>query len=557
MNKQNLKPDLKSVVIELCYQLAELPSCQHRAGLAGLVLMVQELFKQPGFEDRGNLILELSDLDQHGVKLTINWEGIKSLFDFTYQSFKEERSTSTKIKDYERIEEVTIEKQGKTALQKMYYYSVTTPQGAFLSYWDNSDSEGNQGLWIKLWRDMLWNVVRGIPTTRNPFEDRCDGKSSTKDSEEIWKDLNQPNKIAQQKGNYHLAAASKTADNIPTQDLARYQFLLHFAPFIFQIYRPSTINKDGNREFSSYAIVVPDIANLERFTEEFPQLLKQRDNAKSGYLPREAVIDLVKEGALDVFILQDRLARATGEKNMRKSILGAEVFHAEKAGNSIKFQLIGYVEPVLKMTDRYAQIKDNYWCPWFRKQRLLNLFNSYLDLNYSEGELKEIPPWNGFDSVLSRIPRKWLENTYFSHDAHQLFRQEILLISGENSMITQSSTTREYARIVYDVCQTYILRKLESKYSLKWSECKDDKNKIKEYNEKKTKVANEAFLAVRSRSESQSFIDYFVSTLYPFIRRDEFIQFADSLFNKTDEIRSLTLLALSSQFGTNKGESGE
>jgi CRISPR-associated protein Cmx8 len=98
---------------------------------------------------------------------------------------------------------------------------------------------------------------------------------------------------------------------------------------------------------------------------------------------------------------------------------------------------------------------------------------------------------------------------------------------------------------------------LESKYSLKWSECKDDKNKIKEYNEKKTKVANEAFLAVRSRSESQSFIDYFVSTLYPFIRRDEFIQFADSLFNKTDEIRSLTLLALSSQFGTNKGESGE
>ncbi len=54
---------------------------------------------------------------------------------------------------------------------------------------------------------------------------------STKDSEEIWKDLNQPNKIAQQKGNYHLAAASKTADNIPTQDLARLSISFTFCSF--------------------------------------------------------------------------------------------------------------------------------------------------------------------------------------------------------------------------------------------------------------------------------------------------------------------------------------
>lgn len=33
--------------LELTYQLAELPSAQHRAGLAGLVLMVQYLHRQP------------------------------------------------------------------------------------------------------------------------------------------------------------------------------------------------------------------------------------------------------------------------------------------------------------------------------------------------------------------------------------------------------------------------------------------------------------------------------------------------------------------------------
>ena len=41
-------------IIELPYKLAELPSAQHRAGLAGLVLMVQELteYQRDRFEDR-------------------------------------------------------------------------------------------------------------------------------------------------------------------------------------------------------------------------------------------------------------------------------------------------------------------------------------------------------------------------------------------------------------------------------------------------------------------------------------------------------------------------
>jgi CRISPR-associated protein Cmx8 len=57
---------------------------------------------------------------------------------------------------------------------------------------------------------------------------------------------------------------------------------------------------------------------------------------------------------------------------------------------------------------------------------------------------------------------------------------------------------------------------------------------------------------VRSRTEKQAFIDYFVSTLYPFVKENEFVEFANTLFNKFDEIRPLTLLALSSQYPLNK-----
>ena len=61
-------------------------------------------------------------------------------------------------------------------------------------------------------------------------------------------------------------------------------------------------------------------------------------------------------------------------------------------------------------------------------------------------------------------------------------------------------------------------------------------------------MVNEAFLAISSRTEKQAFIDYFVSTLYPHVRDGEFVDFAQKLFQDTDEIRSLTLLALSSQY---------
>lgn len=121
---------------------------------------------------------------------------------------------------------------------------------------------------------------------------------------------------------------------------------------------------------------------------------------------------------------------------------------------------------------------------------------------------------------------------------------------------------RSHAQIVYQVCQHYVLSKLESKYQMVWNKSKNCPMQSgkpisqQDFDEKKYKIANEAFLAVRSRTEFQAFIDYFVSTLYPFVRKEEFVDFADALFNKTDEIRPLTLLALSSQFPSGKKAEG-
>ncbi|MDB9311782.1 type I-MYXAN CRISPR-associated protein Cmx8 [Spirulina sp. CS-785/01] len=538
-------------MIELTYHLAELPSVQHRAGLAGLVLMVQELSRYPEFADREGVVLEFSELEDPHATLQVNEAGLQALFDFTYSATLDERHTDKKIKKYDRVEEIeTTDKKGKPKTIQRYYYSVVVPKGAFLADWDKSGDENNAGLWIKLWRDMLWTIIRGIPTTRKSYDERVEGKPPyTKDVTETWKALQTPEKLTGQRSQYYLGAMTINPENIPTQDTVAHQFLLHFWVYVAQVYCPAILNKDGKREISGYVLAIPDVANLVDFCDEFKDVLNQREPHSYGYRPREAIIDLPEEGGLELMRLMcERISRRTGNQTLADLILGVEVIHAEKVGNVVKIRSLNYVEPLTRQVDRYAEIKKAYWCPWFRKQRLLNLLHSTPESPETDAPLQELPAWLEFDALLSRIPRKWLQDPYFNHDARELFKNEIPQ-NGENAMTTE---IRHYAEIVYRVCQHYVLSKLNSKYGLDWKECQGKPKKEQEYNDKKTKIANDAFLAVRSRTEAQIFIEYFVSTLYPYIRKEEFPDFAETLFNQTHEIRALTLLGLSSQFSSSK-----
>lgn len=535
-----------SDVLELSYHLAELPSAQHRAGLAGLVLVLSYLKEQCWFPYRQQegAIAEFDEysLDEFGVKIRLNEVGLRALFDYTYDAFMDQRSTQSKVKNPDWVEEKEVaDGNGKAKTIKIYHYSVLQPRATFLPALDSSTEEPNRGLWIKLWRDMVWNIVRGVPATRNPFvEDRW-RKGYAKDSGE-WKNLQKPETPTGQTGQYFLGAAAINSESVPTKDLTKFQFLLHFWTFVSQVYCPMVPDSEGKPEQVGYAIAIPDVANLLQFCEEFPEALQSRKNdpwPRRRFLPREAVIDVPEESALDLLrLLKDQIGRKG--KRLSDLVLGAEIIHAEKVGTSgVKIRSIGYVEAIESTIDRYSDIQRLYWCHWFRKQRLLNLLRSQPDPEHPN-RLIELPAWMEFDALLSRIPRRWLQDSTFSHDARELFDKEI----GVKNM----SIVREYAQIVYKVCQGYVIGKLASKYDLVWDQCKGKPNKEKEYSEKKDKVVNDAFLAVRSRTEKQAFIDYFVSSLYPWIRESEFVEFADVLYNKTDEVRALTLLALSSQF---------
>ncbi len=563
MAKTKEKPAVIEV-LTLNYQLAELPSSQHRAGLTGVALIYRWLKRDPNFQAKlaDGMICQLTESSE-GATLEINQAGLEALFNEVYGATSE-LTREPKIRLNKKKEEVPPPKggiieedvidaktkqpkidktTGEIQKKKIYCYPVAIPKGSFLAdtQYDRS-SDGKNGLWIKLWRDVVWSILRGVPTTRKPFEARADGEYK-EDAAKIWQELIQPETFTVDlPSTYFLGAQAANAEIVPFKDIARYQLLLHFWLFASQIYVPQTIKIDRNketkesgekREFVGYAIAIPDVANLKRFCDRYLKLLKERGVEKSGYRPRDAIIDLPVESALDMMSrLSDRLTAKTGEQSTASMVLGVDIIHTEKQGNNVRLLSVKRINPDQPTINEYDRIKENYWNPIFRRQRLINLV--------------EYRPWYmGFDALLCTIPyEQSMENDYFQHDVKIAFEREVKQVNKSGN----DQDIKDIDRLVFDLVRNYVGRKLSNKYDLKWSEVKDNPEQKKKYEDTKEKVAKDAFLAVRSRTEQSDFVNYFVSTLCSvpqYLKPEEYSVLTKALYSETDRIRTLTLLALS------------
>lgn len=537
-------------VLTLDYQLAELPSSQHRAGLAGLVIVIRWLERQPEFREKSanSAICRVSRLTATGATIEINQVGLEALFDEIYAANLEEQDydkpkTKGKGADKRIVPWLRIEprerttKSGKMAQKDVYIYLDPVPQGSLLAdpQYDKT-SDGKNGHWVKLWRNVVWSILRSRDNQREPFKAKAEGRELTLTSES-WKALINP-KISSVKlaSTYFIGAENFNAENVPFKDQARFQFLLHFWLFAAQIYIPAVINNEGKRDFVGYALAIPDVSDLEGFCDELPFVLSDRSSEKSGYRPRDAIVDLAIEGALDLLRrLSDRLIAKIGEQATAYTVLGVDVIHTEKQGNNVRVLGVTRLDPDPPMVNEYSRIRNGYWSPLFRKQRLLNLVNHQ--------------PWyRGFDKLLCSLPyEQSIENDYFRRDVREAFQHEEKTMD-EPTMNDEKVNDAKINELVFQFVRNYVGRKLESKYQLKWSEVKDKPDRKKEYEDKKEKIAKDAFLAVRSRTEQMDFINYFASTLCSvpqYLKSEDYVSLTQELYKNHDRIRTLTLLALS------------
>lgn len=377
---QPRKAEEKDPPVQLTWSLDELPSSQHKTGLAGLVLMLRWLSRKP---KRG--VLRLVKVDSSSATVELDLEGLAWLLDETYaaEMVEVERDVPWKGTPYLRIVEREVvdpkkvdKKTGKPIVkqQKKYVYRVVQPQGALAA---DSDPQGLDGPWIKLWRDFVWGVLRAVPATRAPYNARAEGEESD-DAEDAWLALTRATpKSVELPSTYFVGAQAATAENVAFRDRERFQFLLHFWPFAVGLAVPMTVDRDGKSQFVGHVLSFSDVADLEAFCDEYTHVLDHRGREMLAYLPKQVVLDLPAEAGLQFLsALRARLQAAEGKKATRDLVLGVDVFHLEREGNNVRTRSTIRIEPSDVLQDEYERIRGSCRDPVFRRQLMSNLLSN-------------------------------------------------------------------------------------------------------------------------------------------------------------------------------------
>lgn len=516
--------------LALTYQLAELPTSQHRAGLVGMVMLVRYMNAQgtPTSE------AAVTHMNAQGASFAFTDAGMTALFDCAYATTMGEVSTEKPYKNRRKeevpplrieTEEVT-DKKGKSTTRTKYIYPKPIPKGAFLA---DRDPTGPDGVWIKLWRDMLWSIPRGVPATRRPFEARGEGETVS-DGLDMYTLLKaSPDRSVELASTYLLGAQANTADNVTFSDAAFRQLLLHFWPLATELYVPTTLTREGKTEFDGYVFAFPDVADLEAYCDEYFRFLLARGTDRLAYLPRSAVIDLPGEAGLRTMswlatLLETRVQQAAA-LTLDDLVLAVDVLHARKDGNNVRILSHARVEPRRVMSGEYQRFAGSLlWSHVFRRQVLVNL-------------LAERPWFTDFGRILATLPTAiTFENEAFQHDARVTMEKK--MTDGESGL----------PALLFRIATNYLGAKLDSKHDLSWRN-EETRNDPGEYNKKKEKLAREALLAMRSRT-GDDFVQYVTTTVFSVAQnmsKDNYIRVSDSLLNETETFRTLLMLAFSAQ----------
>lgn len=545
----------QETAMTLFYSLFDLPSAQHKAGLAGLLLLIDSL-RQRGVGP----LPEVHDLSATSVQLTFSKDSMQTIFDDLYDAALVERTSKSKWsgKAPKRIEteENQGEKSGKAKKQKIYIYDVVEPKALFLEHRYPGDEKG----WLKLWRDMLWIILRAQPKARGVYEQRLNS-APCQEAESTWKELRKSAKkqghaqsIA---GSLFVGAQATNAERVKFEGSIEQNLLLHFWPLTLQIFVPETIDRDGKKEINgqTYVLAIPEVSDLEEFREIFPRSLAALDPQVRGYRPSASIITLPEEGGMEFLRNLSLIAEQRAESGeVKYSVSAIELFSLEKRGNSVKTHTANKIIPRRGLVSQYESVRQSCRNPFFKSRLLLNLLR---DVDWTEG----------FPGLFSEYPAEFFIHTektprqfpFFSTDVRKKFgiiTDEFKLLEEEHAMAEATvPNPQSLEKRIYDMIGAYVRHKTEARANLKWSDFKDKKTPDGKmaippaYIEARQKICMDSFLAMRSRRE-QEFIEYFTGTICSvpqFLPADDYVFVSQALLeeNGWEKVKTLSMLALS------------
>ena len=564
--------------ITLTFDIHDLPTAQHRAGLGGLILQIDSMGPDGNKRDPRN-IPEL-EVTPTTATITFTPDSMRGVFDDVYAAKPAETVVLSKWQNTPPKRETTIERKdprtGELKPVRAFVYDIVEPQAPCLHRHIQADARA----WIALWRQMIWEIPRGGNNVRSraPFQDVAAGKpcgEGTKAWTQMSKFLEKRAKSQFETepitGALLLGAQSINAEGVPFSGRVDHNLLLHFWQVVVLPFLPRVVSKkDGKTERFGYVLTIPDIADLVEFRREFPRMLGNLQADPGKILPADAQIDLPDQANLEVLrqakgmggrgrgarsiqgsrsrdpsagrsvqaLATDRAVRHHGGGGIR----AVESYHMVKQGNNVKLVSFSRVADRPGLTEEYARIEDNFRNPLFRKVRLQALIRGE---SWHSGmiELFAEYPWPFF--VEGDGTPKYLAR--FGRDANDQLRANDKDIQDMRPEEMNKEDRLKYlSTIIRRLVNRYVEGRAEAKTGLKASRFgkrpapgKPDRlytDYPPEFREAQRRVCSDAFLSMRSRHD-QDFIDYFASSICSiaqFLPTDQYEFLIQTLMTRPD-----------------------
>jgi CRISPR-associated protein Cmx8 len=582
--------------ITIIYDLFELPTAQHKAGLAGLLLQIDSMRNRKKLAPKYRW-----DETEPNTKVHVEFteKTTSGLFDDLYNAtwvegaprkkplFKGKGKSRTQIPEARRAPITERDENGNEKVVDGYVYLEVTPALDTLRQYLPKDGE-----WARLWRDLIWQVIRDS-TKKAPYNQRAatnarpagatihdgseeessvgegDGKGTADGS--TWADLVKYDSARKKNtlvvgglsSALLLGAQAKSAEELPFVGRIDQNLLLHFWPITSMVYVPRFVDRAGDSyigrrdrkdKTKHFCLAIPDVADLPRFLEEYPKVLSGLSPEVGAYRPREALIDLPAEGGIS-FV--GHLARLTpqvaGQIETRRSVSGIDYLHLNQDGNIVRFLSTGRIPYTPYLAEDYLAIvgrpseSSPYRNPLFRRGLILALL--------------ENQAWfRPFGRLLTERDAKFFVNSadppenlsWFWVDARKKLQEVIRNMQTASDPRDTETMDAVLAELIYRLVRQYLNERAKQKSGIDPEDFKAGDN-IKwenvppDYVEARRGVGESLFLEFRSRHD-QAFVEHFAATFFAvkqYLSAHQYSEIGLALFRRSDDVKTLTLLALS------------
>ena len=550
--------------IDVRYDLRDLPSAQHKAGLAGMLLQIEDMHQR---RDAGLLPADCEIpevIEQTATTAVIRFaeRSAQDLFDDLYAAESVEVFSKSRWQGATEKRQEPNPNPGPNDPKRWFVYDAVQPTGHFLRNFTGGDKEH----WHKLWRDMLYAVPRNKPTTRQASKSRAE-KKPTREGAEAWKALLAGDK-AQNKGteatseltgSLMLAVQAVTAEAVPFEDRVETQLLLHFWPLTARVFVPQRVDADGKSEFVGYSLAIPEVGHLDKYCKCYKRLLDKLDPKKNVFRPAGAVVALPEQGPLEFLHNLDRLTAETSlAERPAAYIAGIEFFHMVVAGNNVKLKAHGRIPVEGRLIEDYAAIRRDFHNPELVAGLILALLRNR--------------PW--FEELDPPVhEREW---SYFVHSAQERRRTPAIMIGfawevdlkfknlstpwSDAPTLEEPAMTQPHASpeavdaIIYDLVRAYVRERSCARAGVE----PDDKDWWSKTADERRDVCAKLFLEFRSR-HGDEFVSYFADNLASvaqWLPEGRFLEVTRALMRHhaphdgpdrprtRDDVKTLTMLAL-------------